>query len=135
MSTRVREVPWCTLDVGSLRVDVVLVPQNGRELGGELGQWDANTCRIYIAWESPRELAESVLVHELGHAGIFAAGTKLGDTKAKESEVSDIEEDAVNVLGAVLYGALKRNKMLRFPPRPMTPADRARVKRASERRL
>jgi hypothetical protein len=126
----VRRVLWCTLDVASLRIDVWLTPQKAAPLNEELGMWVAEECAIYVAWELAKELAESVLIHELAHAGIFAAGTKLGDTRAKDSDVSDGEEDAVNVIGAVLYGALKRNSMLRFPPRPITPADTARVRRA-----
>ena len=114
---------WCRRDVGSLIVDVYLAPMKGKPLNGLLGLWDADTHAIHVAWELPREAAEAVLLHELGHAGIFASGAKIGDSDADE-------ESALSVVVGALYGALKRNAMVRFPVRPVTPHDRARVRKA-----
>ena len=110
-------VLWCELQVGSLGIRAYLVDRNKfPELKNNVGFFSAEAGLILIGWDLNHDLAENTLLHELGHAAVYAFGVKFSS--------SDSEEDTVNPLTSSMYDTLKRNGMLVFPPRPEIPTRR-----------
>lgn len=103
-------VPWCKVDVDSLPCEVVLRPRSEREVKEQIAaQFDSTTLQIWIADSISREHAESTLLHEVGHALLYARGIVLSD---------ELEEKLVNPVASAVYSVLKRNGWLKLPPMP-----------------
>lgn len=112
---------WTKVTVGSLEIGVYLVDRaKFPELKKNVGYFHAEASLILIGWDLSHDHAENVLIHELGHAAIYASGASLdGDG----GHTDEREETVVNLFASQMYDALKRNGMLTFPPRPKTPYD------------
>ena len=122
-------VLWCTLDVGSLKINVYLVDRSKFPMmSGNVGYFSAEANLILIGWDLAHDLAENVLIHELGHTSLYTSGASLGGDKEHSDET---EEILVNLFCSQMYDTLRRNGMLRFPARPVTPYDRKMVAASS----
>lgn len=123
--TRRNSAPWCELEVGSLRVCAFLCRRGARslpEMHDNLGWFDADSATILVGADLADDVAEATLLHELLHAVIFACGLHVRTDG--ELATDDEEEAVVNPIAAALFDALKRNGMLRAPPRPAAPRSR-----------
>jgi hypothetical protein len=111
-SNDAHRVLWATFDVGSVKIRAFLVdaekfPEMANEdgTGTVLGVCVADASLILIDWDIAPDLAELTLVHELAHADEYLTG-------------HDHDHDVLNAVSACLYGTLKRNGLLKLPPRP-----------------
>lgn len=117
-------VLWAEFIVASVSVRAVLVDMSTEPLAiaykaqhdeWPIGYFDVVTSTILVDRSLSIDLAEAVLVHELGHVQIKAFGITLvpGKTHTEEQE-----ESVVNALCAAQYDTFKRNGLLRLPAHP-----------------
>jgi hypothetical protein len=114
--TSKNSVFWAKLVAGSVEIDFYLVDRPALGLMKYEGLLLKTECLALIGWDLSETYAEQILVHELKHAHRHLLGLEL--------EEVDEEETHVNREAAAEYDTLKRNGLLRFPPRPAIPGAR-----------